>query len=49
MLTSIRDIADLQNLKLPKEFRDNLVKLDKTIIQIGKDRIESQQDYYNEL
>ena len=49
MLSSLRDITDLQNIKLPKEFRDTIKTLNKTMVDVSKDRIKSQQDYYNEL
>ena len=49
MLSSLRDITDLQNIKLPKEFRDTIRTLNKTMVDVSKDRIKSQQDYYNEL
>ena len=41
MLSTLRDIADLQNIKMPKEFRDTIIDLNKSMMQVSKDNIKS--------
>ena len=49
MLSSLRDITDLQGIRLPKDFRDTVTKLNRTMLDTSKNRIASQKAYYDEL
>ena len=46
MLSSLRDIADLQGLKLPEGFRQSINKLNQSMIQVTKDSIQSYKNDY---
>ena len=46
MLSSLRDIADLQGLKLPEGFRQSINKLNQSMIQVTKNSIQSYKDDY---
>ena len=49
MLSSLRDIADLQGIKIPREMRTSIAQLNDSMAQVTNDRITSQKEYYAEL
>lgn len=49
LLSSIRDIADLQGIRLPKEFRNVITQLNNSMISVAKNSIKTQQEQYQSL
>lgn len=49
LLSSIRDIADLQGIRLPKDFRNVINQLNNSMISVAKNTIKTQQEQYQSL
>ena len=49
MLSTLRNITDLQGIKITKELRQTLMQLDESMIQVSKDRITAEKDKYEGL
>ena len=49
MLSALRNITDLQGIKITKELRQTLKQIDESMIQVSKDRITAEKEKYDGL
>ena len=49
ILTTMQDIVDLQNIKFPKELRNQVKEINDALISVNENNITAQKDYYQAL